>query len=229
MTTRVIQRTPDLGIKIKLQRQPESAPPCAPARVLDSEGTELANLGCGEEYTVPPCTPAQVLDATGTVLAELGCGETYTCPGGGGAGGCPCEASLVWMRALPFQARNGELAYLEYMQGGQAIDWRNDAPVTGALTNGALFGDWSTYELWVGVIGANPAADIVWEYTWDGEEYAAYVWAHADVLSPNGGQSTGVSGPTAQVVHGYQPGTLTVTASVDGVELAALVLQINIV
>lgn len=202
MTTRVIQRTPDLAIKIKLQPVAEAPTQCA---------------------------PAQVLDDTGAVLAEMGCGETYTCPGGGGGGGCPCEASLVWMRALPYRHDGNDYIYMEYQTAtGGVIHWRDDAPVTGAIYTGELYGDWPAYELWAGVIGAHPAADIVWDYAWDGEDGAAYAYAHADVIDPNTWQTTGVSSPTAQVAHGWQSGTLTITATVDGVALPAISLVVAV-
>lgn len=197
MTTRVIQRTPDLAIKIKLQPVAEAPTPCA---------------------------PAQVLDDTGAVLAELGCGETYTCTGGGG--GCPCEPALVWMRALPYRSPQGVPQYLDYLQGGQAIDWRDDAPVTGVIMTGDMSDDWYAYELWAGVIGAHPAADIVWDYAWDGAEESVYVWPHAYVGHLGSWDPMGTCSPTAQVYHVYQSGTLTITASVDGVVLDALVLQV---
>ena len=49
----VVQRTPNLGLGIRLTPlapDPDPPPPCPPARVLDPAGDVVAELGCGEEY-----------------------------------------------------------------------------------------------------------------------------------------------------------------------------------
>lgn len=69
-----MQRTPNLGLTIKLQPltpEPEPAappPPCPPARVLDPAGEVVAELGCGEEYQYgcPECPPGGC-DVSGVV------------------------------------------------------------------------------------------------------------------------------------------------------------------
>ena len=72
----VVQRTPNLGLGIRLTPLAPEPEPAAPA----------------------PCPPARVLDPTGAVVAELGCGEEYqyecpVCPPGGGG----CDVSgVVW-------------------------------------------------------------------------------------------------------------------------------------
>ena len=67
---RVVQRTPDLGLTIKLQPLAAPPAPCPPARVLDPAGDVVAELGCGEEYQ-------------------------YECPPGGECGGCDVSG-VVW-------------------------------------------------------------------------------------------------------------------------------------
>lgn len=61
MATKVIQTTPDLGIKIKLQKLPATLATTAP---------QVVNTG-----------PALVLDTNGNILASLDPGDEYTCQG----------------------------------------------------------------------------------------------------------------------------------------------------
>lgn len=72
----VVQRTPNLGLGIRLTPlapEPEPAAPCPPARVLDPAGEVVAELGCGEEYQ-------------------------YECP----AGDCVCAIDEVMWVTTPF-------------------------------------------------------------------------------------------------------------------------------
>lgn len=55
MATKIIQTTPNIGIGITLQRL-SSPVDITPARVLDQQGTTLAELAPGDTYICPTCT-----------------------------------------------------------------------------------------------------------------------------------------------------------------------------
>ena len=97
---KVVQRTPDLGLTIKLQPlAPEPEPAAPPA----------------------PCPPARVLDPAGEVVAELGCGEEYQyeCPPGGECGGCDVSG-VLWA---------GRYALYQYESGGEEyVSWDEVSP-----------------------------------------------------------------------------------------------------
>lgn len=56
-TTRTIQRTPDLGLRVRLQREQPAALPADPVRILDPDGELIDRVSCGESYQIPsaPC------------------------------------------------------------------------------------------------------------------------------------------------------------------------------
>lgn len=206
MTTRVIQRTPDLALKIRLPPAAQTPAACAPAIVLDSEGAELARLGCGETYTVEASS---------------------------GAGGCPCTPSLIWMRPVPWDSDGNpdpDVTYIQYRRpgGGALIDWQADAPVTGGIEWNANTDPAASeygYELWVAVVGAHAAATILWSYDWSGGGYYGDLRPHNEIYDPVTWETISQA-PTATAVHSSFEGVLTITATVDGVPLAPLTLTV---
>ena len=140
----VVQRTPNLGLGIRLTPlAPEPAPaaPCPPARVLDPAGEVVAELGCGEEYQ-------------------------YECPPGGECGGCDVSG-VVWAgRYALYQYEGGDeggwdevrppSAGAQYFPG-DARHIRVELPAPYPPTSSVFFG----------VPEGPDVSGVRWEWAWD--------------------------------------------------------------
>ena len=143
----VVQRTPNLGLGIRLtplapEPEPDLPPPCPPARVLNPAGEVVAELGCGEEYQYecPPGGECGGCDVSGVLWA--GRYALYQYEGDGGYGG--------WDEVLP------PFAGAQYFPG-DARHIRGELPATYPPTSSVFFG----------VPEGPDISGVRWEWAWD--------------------------------------------------------------
>lgn len=136
---KVVQGTPDIGIRIKMRKlapDPDPPPPCPPARVLDPAGDVVAELGCGEEYQ-------------------------YECPPGGGCGGCDVSGVLWAGRYALYQYEGWDVVRPPFA-GAQYFPWdarhiSGELPAPYPLTSSVFFG----------VPEGPDISGVRWEWVWD--------------------------------------------------------------
>ena len=137
----VVQRTPNLGLGIRLTPLAPEPEPAAPA----------------------PCPPARVLDPAGEVVAELGCGEEYQyeCPPSGGGDCGPCEVTdVVWV---------GLYQWVETWGGWDFATARLGAEEPGDSKNVIFAGNFAPDATVYGLpIGPAPCG-VEWTWSWSGE------------------------------------------------------------